>query len=85
MSFTPRDRLKPPSMVATVPQTNSQIDLSVGASEKNREKSELVESYSIKPKINRSIPPAKMARERALFIVSSLSRCYTSKISPIER
>jgi hypothetical protein len=67
-AFEARNRPTKPSTVAATPPTNIHIDLSVAEPLKNREMSELVESYALIPKIRRRIPPARTASEIALFI-----------------
>jgi hypothetical protein len=58
-------------MVARTPLTSIHIDLSVAEPVKNREMSELDESYAMTPKIRRIMPPARTASETALFIDKS--------------
>lgn len=66
--FDPRNKPTSPRTVATTPPTNIHIDLSVAEPVKNREMSELDESYALMPKIRRRMPPARTASETALFI-----------------
>jgi len=54
-----------PRTVATTPPINIYIDLSVAEPVKNREISELDESYALMPKIKRRMPPARTASEIA--------------------
>jgi len=69
--FDPRNRPTSPRTVATTPPINIYIDLSVAEPVKNREISELDESYALMPKIKRRMPPARTASEIALFIDNS--------------
>jgi hypothetical protein len=66
--FDLRNRPSSPRTVTTTPPSNIHIDLSVAEPVKNREMSELDESYALMPKINRRMPPARTASEIALFI-----------------
>jgi hypothetical protein len=68
-----RNRPTSPRTVTTTPPTNIHIDLSVAEPVKNREMSELDESYAMMPKIRRRIPPARSASETALFMDRPLS------------
>jgi len=66
--FDPRNKLTNPRTVTTTPPINIHIDLSVAEPVKNREMSELDESYALIPIIRRRMPPARTASETALFI-----------------
>jgi hypothetical protein len=61
-------RLTNPIAVPTTPPTSIHVALSVAEPVKNREMSELVESYALMPRIRRRIPTASTATEVALFI-----------------
>jgi hypothetical protein len=69
--FKPRINPTSPKIVATAPPTSNHMALSVGASVKNREKSELTEFAAVIPKITNAIPPARMASEIVLSIEKS--------------
>jgi hypothetical protein len=66
--FDLRDKPTSPKTVTTPPTTTIQIDLSVAEPVKNREMSELVESYALMPMIRRMMPPARIANEIALVM-----------------
>jgi len=66
--FDLRNNPTSPKTIANTPPTSIQIDLSVAEPVKNREISELDESYALTPKTKRRIPPARNAIEIALFI-----------------
>ena len=69
--------------IPTVPPTNIHTDLSVGEPVKNREISELEESYAVMPRIRRRMPQARTASATDLFMESSSFRvsipCPTRK------
>jgi hypothetical protein len=64
--FDPRSSPIAPITVTTTPPTSIHIALSVGASVKTREMSELKEFDALTPKITSRIPPARMASEIVL-------------------
>lgn len=73
LPFDSLDKPRSPNMIAATPLTNIHNDLSVAVPVKNRDRSELVESYAVMPKIRRSIPQTTTAIRMALFIVFPLS------------
>src|SRR5690349_16392311 len=50
-----------PAITATAPPAINHMERSLGLPEKNRETSELKECDSLKPKINKTMPSAKIA------------------------
>jgi hypothetical protein len=58
----PRNASTMPAMTARAPPEMNHIERSVGFPVKNRETSEPKECDSLKPKINKTIPAAKIAR-----------------------
>jgi hypothetical protein len=66
--FDTLSKLTTPIAVPITPPMSNHVALSVAEPVKNREISELVESYALMPRIRRRMPAARTAIEIALFI-----------------